>query len=181
MSKFNDVNDVLYKTKTLINNKFMAMFLPYRINKKLHPVVLEFKDCLLDSISANDIIYAEIAEGGAMGFPGQIIFYMINEERLFYYRTNLSKKDSMRIERLLLSHQDKLKVENIKKGKTIFNYYYGGCGFHVFINKNLSLKKGKGYFVYKHECCKYRLYPSSVGVYDYLVNENKSFNLKQEG
>jgi hypothetical protein len=138
--------------------------------EKNKPIVIEFSKYILDTFSVYDIIYAEIAEGGAMGCSGRIIFYVIKGEQLVCYETNISKDDSIYVEKLLLNHQDYIKSDNIQVSEVLFNYYYGGFGNHVFVNKNVSLETLDEHFVYKRNNIEYHIYSSVFGVFNSVTN-----------
>ena len=56
---------------------------------------IQLSEAILDTIFFSDIIYAEMADGGAEGCAGQIMFYTIEEEQLVLYKTNLSEDENL--------------------------------------------------------------------------------------
>jgi len=138
---------------------------------------------ILDELSIPDIIYAEIAEGGAMGNVGGIIIYIVENEQLICYETSLFSNEDMYVETrsILLELQNEYKYDDIKVGEILFDYHYGGMGNHVLINKNISLKKEDGFFIYKDDVNKeYRIDCSVQGVFNAVVYsmENSEDNIK---
>jgi hypothetical protein len=131
---------------------------------------IELTKTILDPLSVNDIIYAEIAGGGAMGYAGQIMIYMIKEEQLVCYITSLFKDEETynQADELLRRFQSVL-PSNGKKDEILFIYYYGGMGNHVFVNKHDSLEIMGEHFVYKKNNKEYHIYTSVLGVFNYVA------------
>jgi hypothetical protein len=139
-----------------------------KINK---PITIKLTKSLLDSVLIKEIIYAEVAGGGAMGNAGGIILYLIKDEQLICYETHLytDEKVYLLAEKLLIKHQDKFKYDDINKGVKLFNYFYGGMGNNVFVNKNVTLEINEGYFIYNKDGVKYQILSSVQGVFDGVV------------
>jgi len=125
---------------------------------------------IFDTLSVHDIIYAEVAEYGAMGCAGQIMFYTIKDEQLVYYETFIDEEDGIFLEKLLFSHQDSIEYDNIQPKEVLFNYYYGGFGNHVFINKNVLLEIVDAYFVYKNNNKEYYIHSSVSSVFERVAS-----------
>ena len=85
---------------------------------------------ILDAVFVYDIIYAEVAEEGAGGCPGEAMFYVIQDEELVCYVTRIFENKDLyiKIEDLLYSKCD---INNEHVGEVLFNYYYGGLGNKV--------------------------------------------------
>jgi hypothetical protein len=49
--------------------------------------------------------------------------------------------------KLLLKHQDQIKDNDIEVQEVLFDYFYGGMGNTVFVNKNILLEIRDGYFI----------------------------------
>ena len=135
----------------------------------------------LDMLSANDIVYAELAEGGAMGNAGGITIYSLKDNELNRFETSLFDNENFYsdAQKLLLEHQDKLEIENIKVDEILFDYHYGGMGNHVFINKRIALEKGEDFFTFKLENENYKIYPTVQGVFNsvtYSIDNNRKNN-----
>ena len=141
-------------------------------------IEVELSKPILDTLSVRDIIYAEFAEGGAMGCMGQIMFYIIKEEQLVCYKTNLFNNENLyiQVQELLFKHSGLKSFPlfgNVDKktdnSKTQFNYYYGGAGNHVLVNRNVSLEVIDEHFVYKSNNKEYHIYSSVFGVFNSVV------------
>ncbi len=115
---------------------------------------------ILETISPNEIIYAEVAGGGAMGNSGGIMIYVIKKVKLICYETSVFTD-----EEVYLIADDFLS----KNEKTFFNFYYGGMGNNVFINKNVELIIKHEYFAYLQNGFEYKLYSSVRGVFNSVV------------
>jgi hypothetical protein len=136
---------------------------------------------IMDILSANDIVYAEFAAGGAMGNAGGIIIYSLKNNELIRFETSLFDDEDFYsdAQKLLLVHQDKLENENIKVEEIIFDYHYGGMGNHVFVNKRIELVKDDGFFTFKLENENYKIYPTVQGVFNsvaYSIESNRKNN-----
>lgn len=126
---------------------------------------------IIDKISVNDIVYAELAESGAMGNAGGIMMYVFEDKELVMYETNLFDEENLYSEagNLLLKHQNKLEYENLEKGELLFDYHYGGMGNHVLVSKKITLEKEDGYFTFNTEDDNYEIYCSVTGVFNSVV------------
>ena len=156
----------LFKKALKLNNICLPESFVSNIEKN-EPMVIELSKAILDMISVYDIIYAEIASGGAMGCAGQAAFYIIEKEQLTYYKTNLFTDENTytQVEEMLFKHSG-LKGFPLDSSKSQFNYYYGGMGNHVFVNINISLEIIDNHFVYKNSNNKYDIYSSVFGVFN---------------
>lgn len=122
---------------------------------------------ILETISPNEIIYAEVAGGGAMGNSGGIMIYLVNKTQLICYETNVYTDEEV----YLIAEDFLSKNEN-----AYFNYYYGGMGNNVFINKNAELNIKLEYFSYLQNGFEYKIYSSVKGVFNSVVNRMKNPN-----
>jgi hypothetical protein len=116
---------------------------------------------IMNDLSASNIVYAEYAESGAMGNVGGIILYSFKNNELIRFETNLFKDEDLYVEArdFLLQHK-----------KDYFNYFYGGMGNHVFINKKVRLRINDGYFTFKAGSKIYKIYPTVRGVFNEVVH-----------
>jgi len=144
----------------------------YGVNK---PKVIELSETILKTISVNDIIYAEFATEGTMGYAGQAILYIIKNEKLICFKTNIFTEENtytQRVDEILCKHSGL--SENIDEkadnSKNQFDYYSGGMGNHVFVNKDVFLKVVDRHFVYEKNNKEYHIYSSVFGVFDSVVN-----------
>ena len=122
---------------------------------------------ILNAFSVNEIIYAEYADSGAMGVAGGILIYTMKEDILFCYKTSIFI-DQITYENAINIFKNN-SVINLNTGQQnengVFNFYNGGCGNHVFINKDKKLKPFDGYFLFLHNGRNYRIYSSVNGVF----------------
>ena len=151
---------------------------------------MKLSKSILDQLSVYDIIYAELAEGGAMGCAGQIMFDIIKKKQLVRYETNLYYKDEstyMQAQEILFKHsglKDFPQFGNLDKqtetdnSKSQFNYYYGGLGNHVLVNKNVSLEVIDDHFVYKNDNKEYHIYSSVPGVFNCVAHAMQNSEAK---
>jgi hypothetical protein len=122
---------------------------------------------ILATLSPSEIIYAEVAGGGAMGNSGGIMIYVIKKVQLICYETSVFTD-----EEVYLIADDFLSNNE----KTFFNFYYGGMGNNVFINKNVELKIKQEYFAYLQNGFEYKIYSSVKGVFNSVVNRMSNPN-----
>lgn len=115
---------------------------------------------ILETLSPREIIYAEIAGGGAMGNSGGIMIYVIKKEQLICYETSVFNDEEV----YLIADNFLSNIE-----KTFFTFYYGGMGNNVFINKNIKLKIKQEYFTYLLNGFEYKIYSSVKGVFNSIV------------
>jgi hypothetical protein len=131
---------------------------------------------ILDRLSVYDIIYAEIAEEGALGCAGQLMYYILRGKQLVCYRINIFEDEKIykQAQKLLFIHSGlkefplfgRVKIQT--DDDNLFNYYYGSFGNHVFINKEVSLETTADCFVYKADNKEYHIFSSRDGVF-YVV------------
>ncbi|MEM6686544.1 MAG: hypothetical protein AAF617_12245, partial [Bacteroidota bacterium] len=111
--------------------------------------IFNLTTAILKNLSVEDIVYAEIAESGAMGNAGGIIVYAIKNELLCRYETSLFENETAYVEaqNLLLKHQNGLKVDTVELEEILFDYHYGGMGNHVLVNKKIFLRDRENHFI----------------------------------
>jgi len=122
---------------------------------------------ILETVAPKEIIYAEVAGGGAMGNSGGIMIYVVNKVQLICYETSVFTD-----EEVYLKADDFIS----KNEKTYFNYYYGGMGNNVFVNKDAELNTKQEYFSYLQNGYEYKIYSSVKGVFNSVVNRMKNLN-----
>ena len=138
---------------------------------------------IVDKVVPREIIYAEVAGGGAMGNEGGIIMYLIEDGALTRYETNvfIDEKIYMQAQSLILNHQSIIKGTDLQLKEVFFDHFYGGFGNWAFINKDITLEIGDLYFIYKKGGEEYKILPSSQGVFheivDKMQNQGKYFFL----
>lgn len=138
---------------------------------------IKISQSVLDNIDPKEIIYAEVAGGGAMGNAGGIIIYCIKDDQFICYETSLfnDKENYLRAEELLLKHQSVFKNANLTKGEELFDYYEGSMGNLVFINKNVNLEISDEFFIYRQNDKEYQILSSVQGVFYHVVNTMENF------
>ncbi len=131
------------------------------------PTVIQLTKSIIDSITPEEIIYAEAAGSGAMGRAGGIMLYIIVDEALICYETNVFIDEEIYVQANKLL-DDKL-----------FNYFYGGMGNNVFVDKNITLEIKDRYFIYKKDDIDYQIIPSLKGFFNNFVYAMKNPKRKQ--
>lgn len=141
------------------------------------PITKKLSKSILDSIEIDKIIYAEVTPPGAMGNSGGIILYVRQENNtdMFCFETSIYDDEDIYLlaEKVLFKHLDR---ENNISGKEqlYFDFYYGGMGNNVFINKKINLSIQDNYFVYHIDDLEYQIFSSVKGVFNSVVNQMNS-------
>jgi hypothetical protein len=122
---------------------------------------------LFDELKIEDIVYAEYAEPGAMGNAGGVMIYSITEDSFNCYETNIFTDKTMynQVVGILKENQITSRYNNEINENGIFNFYGGGMGNNVLINKDISLEIKDGYFVLVKNGKEYTIYSSVQGVF----------------
>ena len=117
-----------------------------------------------------------------MGNSGGIIIYIRqgNNKEMLCFETSIydDEETYLLAEGILFKHLDR---ENKSSGSDhlYFDFYYGGMGNNVFMNKNINLSIQENYFVYQADDSEYQIFSSVQGVFNSVVNHMnsiKSFN-----
>lgn len=140
------------------------------------PITKKLSKSILDSIEIDKIIYAEVTPLGAMGNSGGIIIYIRqkNTEMLCFETSIYDDEETYLLaEEILLKHLDR---ENNVSGKEelYFDFYDGGMGNYVFINKKINLSIQDNYFVYHVDNLEYQIFSSVQGVFNSVINHMNS-------
>lgn len=140
------------------------------------PTMIQLTKVLIENIKPIEIIYAEMASGGAMGNAGGIMLYLIKDDTLNCYETNVFKDEEIydQAAELLLKHQDNFENADIEFQDSLFDHFYGGMGNNVFVKKNITLEINEGYFIYKKDSKEYKILPSVQGVFNSVVYAMKN-------
>jgi hypothetical protein len=135
------------------------------------PTKIKLTKSIFESILPKEIIYAEVAGTGAMGNSGGIILYIFTEDNLICYETNFREDEDIfkQVDKLLGKYQVRKENTEIELQDKLFNYFYGGMGNYVFVNKNIELEIEEGYFIYKNDKIEYQIRPSVRGVFLQVV------------
>jgi hypothetical protein len=133
----------------------------------IEPIMVKLSVEILDTLTIEDIIYAEYAEPGAMGNAGGVMIYSITEDSFNCYETNIFTDKAMynQVIDLLKRNQITSRYNTETNENGIFNFYGGGMGNNVLINKNVSLIIANGYFVFIKNGKEYTIYSSVQGVF----------------
>ena len=117
---------------------------------------------ILDSMNPTEVIYAETAFDGAMGNSGELIIYILKENQLICYSTDIisDKVTHSKASIFLSDHVN-----------DYFNLFYGGYGNYVLINKATKLVKRGLYFAYQYKSIEYKIYSSVRGVFLKVADE----------
>ncbi|MBX2966985.1 MAG: hypothetical protein KF845_12640 [Cyclobacteriaceae bacterium] len=141
------------------------------------PVRKKLSKSILESIEVDKIIYAEVTPPGAMGNSGGIIIYIKREDNteMLCFETSIYDDEEVYLfaEEVLFKHLDR---ENNTSGKEqlYFDFYDGGMGNNVLINKKIVLSIQDNYFVYNANDLEYKIISSVQGVFNSVVNQMNS-------
>jgi hypothetical protein len=139
----------------------MGIFDIFKGNKKDGAVKeYELTKDLLNTLSVDEIIYAEVTHPGGMGNSGGIRISIIKNEKLVTYTTNCSADENTY-----------LTVGDLLRHSSNCCFYEGGMGNSVYINKNITLKIGDGYFIYNRNNKGYHILSSVQGVFNSVVKQ----------
>lgn len=111
----------------------------------------------LKNVDFGNVVYGERSQSGAMGNAGGIILYVLENETLTRYETNVFKDKETAVESL----------KKITTNESLFNLYYGGMGNGVFVSKRILLdidKENSCFWVHDNNK-KYRIDSSVPGVF----------------
>ena len=159
--------------RSLLNKKM--------IKNMINPVSKKLSKSMLDSIEADKIIYAEVTPPGAMGNSGGIMIYTTQNDsqtnELIFYRTNIFEDEETYLlaEKILLKYVD-MTYTNHEKEESYFDFYYGGMGNNVLINKKVNLDIKDNFFVYTAENLQNQIFSSVQGVFISIADVYKNRN-----
>lgn len=141
------------------------------------PITKKLSKSILDNIEIDKIIYAEVTPPGAMGNSGGIIIFIRqdNNTEMLCFETSIydDEETYLLAEEVLFKHLDREKNVSGKE-KLYFDFYYGGMGNNVFINKKIYLSIQDNYFVYHVDDLEYQIFSSVQGVFNSVVNHMSS-------
>ena len=130
----------------------------------------------LDSLTINEIIYAEFAHPDGMGNSGSFILYVMNGDKLIRYEGNIYKNKDIYndVVNILKNNRIVLSDNTINKNG-IFTYYYAGLHNHVFLNARMQLKIDDRWFVYTKSNVKYGICTSLCRVFESVASAWRAF------
>jgi len=133
----------------------------------IEPTMTELTTEIPDNLPTKKIIYAEYAPPGAMGNEGGVMIYVIMDDTLTCYESNIRKNENVYTKAVDILEKNGITTRNnhtINKSG-IFKFYGGGMGNNVFINKNVSLVIAADCFIYTKNKKVYKIYSSVQGVF----------------
>lgn len=143
----------------------------------ISPITKSLSKSILDIIETDKIIYAEVTPPGAMGNSGGIIIYIRqgNSNEMFSYETSIYQNEEtyLMAGEKLFKHLDR-EDKNSNKEHLYFDFYYGGMGNNVFINKKINLSIQDNYFVYQADGLEFQIFSSVEGVFNRVVDQMNS-------
>jgi hypothetical protein len=148
----------------------------------IEPIKATLTKTIINSLAPQEIIYAEVAGGGANGNAGGILIYSVKDKQIICYETskftdqeNYSLAEELLLKHTNIHHEPKENLES-----HLFDYVYGGLGNNVFIHKNANLEIKENYFLYLKDDLEYAIYSSVQGVFNGAVNGiNQAKNAKK--
>lgn len=132
---------------------------------------------ILNSLEPKEVIYAEVTLPGGMGNSGGIIIYILDKDtdQPICYETNIHNDEEVyRLAQDFLFKNLDRNITSIEKEELYFDYYHGGMGNSVLINKTAKLDIKENYFLYKTEQFNYKVLASCPGVFQNVVGQMKS-------
>ncbi len=119
---------------------------------------------ILTNLKPENILYAEFAEGGAMGAASTTRIYVLEKNTLHFYLVDLNGQNS---EEDIHAYADAYSLlRNLVNDKKLI-YAYGGYGNHAYKNKNsiFSRDDDNCNFIYQKNKDTFIITPSVRGVY----------------
>ncbi len=134
------------------------------------PITKSLSKSILESIETEKIVYAEVTSTGAMGNSGGIIMYILHVEsdQMISYETSIFNDEEtyLMAEEILNKHSNMIENEN---AESLFEYYYGGMGNNVFVNRKANLSIGEEFFFYKLHKSEFLIFSSVTAVFKSVV------------
>ncbi len=147
---------------------------------------------LLANFPLEKMVYAEYGELGAMGAQGKAYCYVIENDELVQYYTDVNEHDEdlfFEFVELINKHTDTTYYYYIAMNKNVpqlenhiyFYGIYGSLGNHVMFNRHLPISfTDNGYFIeidnkrFEFNSCMYYIYnvvkPQIIKVFEFLGN-----------
>lgn len=146
-----------------LENPFKITIIKYMKPEKLTSKILE-------KINPEHILYAEFAEGGAMGEAGTSRLFVLDGKTLHFYLVSLSNSST---EEDIHAYADVYTfLRDLEHQKTL-HYVYAGFGNHAWKNKNIEFTRDddSASFIYTINKSEFSLPASVRGVYFHTVSE----------
>lgn len=124
----------------------------------------ELTAAIFSSISAKEIIYAEIASPGAMGNAGGILLYIATNDGMVKYENNRSK-DKELYEAVYNYFYENSRLSSRRDFSKPFKHYSDGMGSLIFILMPVRLGIEETHFVHNHKGEDYEIKSSVSGVF----------------
>lgn len=142
-------------------------------------IIKPLSKAILSNLDLKEVIYAEATAPGGMGNSGGIIIYTIEKDtdQSVCYETNIDTDEELYVlaQDFLILHTDMGKVDDEMKDLH-FEYFYGGMGNSVFINKTVKLEIIENYFLHKSEQGNYKIIASCTGVFQNVAGQMREKN-----
>lgn len=96
------------------------------------------------SISPDEIIYAEIAERGAMENAGGVLIYTFTDEKLVCLTASVFTEEDLytAADEILTDNQNTHLITSERFKDKLFEYYYASFGNHAFVINGVTLGIG---------------------------------------
>ncbi len=145
---------------------------------------LEFPKPILESLPQMEILLAEIAEPGAMGYSGEIHVYALIDKTVMTYHGSIAEnqdeydqvtswfnENSDLHKRFIMpriANTSNSKLNPNMNVQRLFNCLYGGFGNHVYFKKDIIYRLENGEFLIPFNDQTYSIKISVNGIYMYL-------------
>ena len=148
----------------------------------IEPIKATLTKTIINSLDPQEIIYAEVAGGGANGNAGGILIYSVKDMQIICYETSkfTDQENYSLAKEILFKYTDRQFDHEENLELRLFDYVYGGLGNNVFIHKNANLGIKENYFLYLKDDLEYAIYSSVQGVFNGVVNGIKQAKNEKE-
>ena len=146
---------------------------------------------IFESMEMHKVLYAEYAEGGAMGNTGGLIISVIENHETVYYETNLFDNRELYIAASWdIRSKSNYRFLDDYSTPIIFDYHYGGFGNHVYLNISYFVGRTSISLLFEKEKTLYEILCSNPGVFQSIISsiehktglsfdKNKSIKLRE--
>ncbi len=129
---------------------------------------------IIDGMDFHQVVYAEVTPAGAMGNSGGILIYVEESGALTKYEVNVyhDSEAYFRAEEALFKH---VRIPGDEDGSTknelLFDYFWGGMGNNVLVNKYAALEVEADSFSIQKNGTRHLIHPSCSGVFESVARE----------